>query len=207
MCFGQLHTPTEPIQGSHIPSTQIDLGMEYCKRSYRLQMGIQLITMPQQPIWDSHHKNRNLFGLQYNIYSLCVAYNTCGVSTATILSQITAICCGTITITDFDGNIYNTVQIGSQCWMQQNLKATHYANGTAMLDGTSAGDITGNFTQNITLIMQMPLQILPFMVSYTLGSSMNWDNRQCQQTPSGCTRYALQAACTQAMQNGHNLTG
>jgi uncharacterized protein (TIGR02145 family) len=35
--------------------------------------------------------------------------------------------CGTVT--DADENIYNTVTIGSQCWMQENLKTTRYRNG------------------------------------------------------------------------------
>ena len=32
-------------------------------------------------------------------------------------------------VTDFDGNIYNTVQIGNQCWIKENIRVTHYSNG------------------------------------------------------------------------------
>ncbi|MCD4789737.1 MAG: hypothetical protein K8R37_07020, partial [Bacteroidales bacterium] len=41
-------------------------------------------------------------------------------------------CPGMSTVTDIDGNIYNTVQIGSQCWMKKKLKTTTYQNGTAI---------------------------------------------------------------------------
>ncbi len=37
--------------------------------------------------------------------------------------------CDVATVTDFDGNVYNTVGIGSQCWMAENLRTTHYSNG------------------------------------------------------------------------------
>jgi uncharacterized protein (TIGR02145 family) len=40
--------------------------------------------------------------------------------------------CGTSTVTDIDGNIYNTVLIGNQCWLKENLKTTHYNNGIAI---------------------------------------------------------------------------
>jgi len=32
-------------------------------------------------------------------------------------------------VTDYDGNIYQTIIIGTQCWMKEDLKVTHYPNG------------------------------------------------------------------------------
>lgn len=38
-------------------------------------------------------------------------------------------------VTDYDGNSYDAVRIGSQVWMASNLRTTHYANGEAIPDG------------------------------------------------------------------------
>jgi len=38
-------------------------------------------------------------------------------------------CPGIPTVTDVDNNTYNTVQIGTQCWTQSNLKVSKYRNG------------------------------------------------------------------------------
>ena len=36
------------------------------------------------------------------------------------------------TVTDYDGNVYNTVTIGTQVWMKENLNVKHYRNGDAI---------------------------------------------------------------------------
>ena len=40
------------------------------------------------------------------------------------------LCISQETVTDFDGNTYNTVTIGTQIWFQENLRSTHYSDGT-----------------------------------------------------------------------------
>ena len=53
--------------------------------------------------------------------------------------------CGNSPVSDYDGNIYNTVQIGNQCWMKENMKTTHYADGEAMVYGNGAGNVGENY--------------------------------------------------------------
>ncbi|MBR4787768.1 MAG: hypothetical protein IK013_07850 [Bacteroidales bacterium] len=47
-------------------------------------------------------------------------------------------CPGADTVTDYDGNLYHTLQLGQQCWLKENLRTTHYADGTAIAPGSSS---------------------------------------------------------------------
>lgn len=57
---------------------------------------------------------------------------------------------GPSTVTDIDGNVYNVVSIGNQCWMKENLKTTRYKNGTPIPTGLSDAqwqvDTTGAYS-------------------------------------------------------------
>ena len=70
--------------------------------------------------------------------------------------------CGTSTLTDIDGNVYSTVEIGAQCWTRKNLKVSKYRNGDPIPTGflsntdwrntlTGAFAIYGNLTVNDSL--------------------------------------------------------
>ena len=53
------------------------------------------------------------------------------------------------TVTDIDGNVYPTVALGGQCWIQSNLQTTHYQNGdlipTGLLSYTWQNTTTGAY--------------------------------------------------------------
>src|SRR5688572_26176378 len=98
----------------------------------------------------THTLNGLNCGTSYTLYVW--SYNSCGNSSFVPLVQSTSSCftCGLSTISDIDGNSYGTINIGAQCWMQENLKTTQYRNGIAIpniaIDGSWATDATGAYS-------------------------------------------------------------
>ena len=51
---------------------------------------------------------------------------------------VSAFDCGTDTVQDIDGNTYNTIAIGSQCWLAENMRTTKYPDGSSITKGCAS---------------------------------------------------------------------
>jgi uncharacterized protein (TIGR02145 family) len=78
-------------------------------------------------------------------------------------------------VTDFDGNVYDVVRIGTQTWMAENLRSIHYADGTT---------IDGVFAYN-----DNPASVEPYGRLYT------WPAARRGSTSSNANPSGIQGAC------------
>lgn len=114
-------------------------------------------------------------------YACAYASNSQGIAYGDVVSFNTLVSCSG-TISDYDGNYYNIIQIGNQCWMSSNLKVKHYPNGLNipfisnqtswsilsndnLADAYCYYDNTSSYSTNYGLLY-----------SYAAAIADNWDN-------------------------------
>ena len=73
-------------------------------------------------------------------YIRAYATNNAGTGYGEVLTITSPTHCGTVT--DKDGNTYQTAYIGNQCWMKENLRTTSYSNGATITKGEYGTVIT-----------------------------------------------------------------
>jgi len=76
-------------------------------------------------------------------------------------------------ISDIDGNIYNTVLIGAQCWTKENLRVRKYNNGRSIPFDATGGSGGSSSTWN----------------NLTIGAHTIYANDSTNTTPSNRTKY------------------
>jgi len=92
-------------------------------------------------------------------------------------------------VTDYDGNIYNTVKIGNQVWMAENLRVTHYPNGNTIAnitDNTNWADLADNNTSAALCFYNNNAnnEAITYGALYTyaaaIANNWNYDNKDGQ---------------------------
>ena len=94
-------------------------------------------------------------------------------------------CTGTPTVTDVDGNVYKTVQIGNQCWMRENLRTTKYSDGTAIALGSSTSTSTAYRYNSNNDTVHVP----------TYGYLYNWKAVMRNSSSSSANPSGVQGVC------------
>lgn len=158
-----------------------------------IRSGVCWSTSPSPDISDTHTTDGTTFGsfissltdleLSTTYYVRAYATNSFGTAYGSAVSFTTMAwqpCLNARTVTDYEGNIYNTVQIGTQCWMKENLKVKYYSNGTAIAYGTTTSTTVGYYYYPNNSQSNVPL----FGLLYNWKAVMNTSSSSSS-VPSG----------------------
>ncbi len=119
-------------------------------------------------------------------YVRAYAVNSVGTAYSGEISFTTVIdaCQGVTTVTDIDGNVYNTLSLGSQCWMKENLRTTKYADGTAIANGSD------NSSYSTTVAYYYPAS-----GNFNKGNKYNWKAVMRTSSSSAANPSGVQGIC------------
>lgn len=136
---------TSTVSGSVTRSNDLNIGAD-SNTTYR---------NPNAYIDDLRIYNRTLSSTEirklFGTNQVALRTNHTATTTVKIASSFT---CGVSTVADADGNSYNTLQIGSQCWMKQNMRVgtrVNIASGQAnngTIEKYCYSDTAANCTSN-----------------------------------------------------------
>ena len=90
-------------------------------------------------------------------------------------------------VCDVDGNSYDAVKIGEQIWMKQNLRTTHYSDGTSITLGNSGT------TSSITGYRYIPNEQSTLVSQY--GYLYNWKAVMRNASSSNANPSGVQGIC------------
>ena len=123
------------------------------------------------------------------------ATNADGSDTETKTNYITVLGSSGDVVFDYDGNSYNTIEIGNQIWMKENLKVTHYPDGTPIphiTDNTAWEDLGDNNDDDAYCFYNNNQngEANTYGALYTWSAAMGDNALSCNTNPSG-----VQGAC------------
>ena len=101
--------------------------------------GLHTVQVPNNKMFTSYVPNLRP---HTTYYVRCYGINKYGLSYGDQITVVTndkgvviASCSGDSLVTDIDGNVYSTIQIGDKCWMKQSMRVRHYPDGSAIPAG------------------------------------------------------------------------
>jgi uncharacterized protein (TIGR02145 family) len=122
-------------------------------------------------------------GYEVSYYVVAYATNENGTTYSDEFSFTTPpFICGESKLYDIDNNEYKTVLIGTQCWMAENMRAKHYADGTALQEWTVALKNSPQNNRIYAEVTENEVTHMGYQVYYTWPTAVNLSTGNTDQT-------------------------
>ena len=131
-CTSSLHEVVTPAHGTY------EVGFVYSSSNDNPLIGGANCSVVGGTVENGRYINADLSGLQPGVVYYIRSYFK-NSTTPYYSKKVDFVICPQ-NVTDYDGNTYNVARIGTQCWMKEDLKTTHYSNGTAITQSPLTGE-------------------------------------------------------------------